>query len=386
VTSIYQPPKVEVDRDAIFQEIVTDLETAIPGLEVAPGTLLWVLVRAVAARHAEELELLVERAEGEYDAFGQKLIRLPREAATQASTTSTWTATDTAGHTIDAGTQITLDDGAGNRVAFAVQNTVTIPGGSNSTATGAVTLVAVEAGSAATGLSLDPQPERTLSWLASITIVAPTTGGQDAEDEDTYVDRLADELTLLQRTLTTTDKFEAFARNQPGVDRALAIARYDADTGTSNVGGHVTTAIIDENGLDPGSSVRTAVQTAMSALVVAGVAAHVIAATYNAITVVFAAKAEAGYDTTDVHDRAVAAVKDFLSPANWGRPRSGDRPLWVDTPKVRFQDVSTVLNQVEGLDYWTSLTINGGTSDVTMTGVAALPAPTPTSSVSGTVT
>lgn len=382
--SVYQPPTVEVDRDAITQQIIDEIQAALPGLTVAPGTLLWVLVKAFAARHAEGLELLVERAEGEYDAFGQKLIRLPREGSTQASTTSTWTATDTLGHTIEAGTQVTLDDGSGNRVAFAVASDVAIPNGSNTTATGAVTLVAVETGSAATGLHLDPQPERTLSWLATITIVAPTTGGQDAEDQDTYVDRLADELTLLQRTLTTVDKFEAYSRGWPTIDRALGIARYDASTSTANVGGHVTVAVADAAGLDPGTGVRTALQAAMTALVVAGVAVHVIAGAYNTITIAFTGKAITGYDPADVHDRAVAAVVDFLSPANWGRPQFGDQPLWIDTPKVRFQDVSHVLNNVEGFDYWTALTINGGAADVTMTGIATLP--DPASTVTGTVT
>ena len=80
----------------------------------------------------------------------------------------------------------------------------------------------------------------------------------------------------------------------------------------------------------------------------------VIDPTYTDIDVVFAAKTESGYDTAAVEAAAEQAVLDFLSPARWGLPGYGDRRVWVDTPKVRFQDIVTVLNNVPGLDYWTT--------------------------------
>jgi hypothetical protein len=166
---------------------------------------------------------------------------------------------------------------------------------------------------------------------------------------------------------------------------------------------------------------------------------------------VFSGVSAGGYIPADVAVRAAAAVVDFLNPANWGLPQGGDQRDWIETSVVRFQDIVTVLNNVEGFDHYanvtgtatttsgsanltvvtpltgwangmpvtgtgipggttilsgagtatmvmsatatasatavaitgTGLTINGGTSDVTMTGHATLP--DPASTATGTV-
>jgi hypothetical protein len=103
--------------------------------------------------------------------------------------------------------------------------------------------------------------------------------------------------------------------------------------------------------------------------------------TYTTIDVVFAAVSKPGTDPAVVEAAAEQAVLDYLSPARWGL--AGNYDGWTDKPVVRFQDVSAVIHGVPGIDHWTSITINGGTSDVTMTGPAALP--DPDSTAAGTV-
>jgi hypothetical protein len=53
-------------------------------------------------------------------------------------------------------------------------------------------------------------------------------------------------------------------------------------------------------------------------------------------------------------------VLDFLDRSRFGLPSSGDDREWLDVRIVRFQDIVTTLNNVQGFDYYTSLTINGG--------------------------
>jgi hypothetical protein len=292
-------------------------------------------------------------------------------------------------------------------------------------------------------------------WLDSITVQGITVGGEDAEDDDTYLNRLADVATLQGTTLVLPSHFATFARNQTGVDRALALDNYDppspdgTNTGTGQPG-HMTLALQDQ-GLPIGSTIKAAVKAALVANAQTNLIVHVIDPTYTVINVVFSGVSAGGYIPADVAVRAAAAVVDFLNPANWGLPQGGDQRDWIETSVVRFQDIVTVLNNVEGFDHYanvtgtatttsgsanltvvtpltgwvngmpvtgtgipggttilsgagtatmvmsatatasatgvaitgTGLTINGGTSDVTMTGHATLP--DPASTATGTV-
>jgi hypothetical protein len=54
---------------------------------------------------------------------------------------------------------------------------------------------------------------------------------------------------------------------------------------------------------------------------------------------------------------------------------------------VRYLEVATVINNVDGVDHITDLTLNGGTADVPLDGVAPLPASVDAgTTISGTVT
>jgi hypothetical protein len=455
----YLSVAVEVDASAITQEKIDYLQGRVPGLVVVVGSTLYFLIEATSERDATNAQLITEVTDLVWDSFGAKILRLPREAATQADTTTTWTRVDVAEFplsaplTIPAGTGLSLAAADGTRVPFVTVNEVTMAGGVASTATGEVTILATTGGAAGTGLQADPQPDLTFTWLDTITVEAPTTGGEDEEDVDTYRNRLADEASLMARTLVLPDDFAIRARDEDGVGLALAIDLYNAATSTANQPGHITVAVRDPDGLDPGSTVRGTVLADLQADAVSILTIHVIAPTYTAITVVFNAVAYTGFDPADVQARAEQAVLDFLSPANWGLPPFGDQQVWLDKPIVRFRDIVTAIENTEGLDYTASVagtatttsgspnltvvtpttgwkngmaisgtgipagtrilsgagtatmvmsanatasasgvaitgaavTLNGATSDVTMTGPAALPAAPPATTVDGTV-
>lgn len=467
----YLSEPVAVDQGAIKDEIVDALTARLPGLDVAPGTAWDYLTDAFASITAQDRQLLTDVLAIIFRYYGEKILRVAQRAATQATGLSTWTASDTLGHTIAAGTQITLAALDGSRVAFQTLADVTIPPGvpkavtgvaatdiftstahgyvadqpvsfsaltggagittgiayyilaptTNTfqvaatpggtalnfttdltvgtvtawprTAIGEVALIAVLAGADGTGLSGDPQPEDTIGWLSSISIVAPTAGGADAEDDDAYLDRLADTTPLSAMTLVTPENFERASRLMvTDQGRALALdlykpgPPYDGTAAASGVEKTITVALVNEAGADYGGTIRASVQTQLDALRETGFSVWVIAPTYTTLTIAFTAIAAAGYDPADVETRAEQALLDFISPARWGLPPVGDQRLWIDKPIVRYQDLVTVLNNVDGIDYYTALTLNAGTADVTMTGPAALPAPSPTSTVAGTVT
>jgi hypothetical protein len=352
-----------------------------------PGHILRVHLEVDSEYDAQVLQQASETLTAVYRTLGQKILRNPPRDGVQATGLATWSYTDTLGHTIAAGTFLTLAAPDGTRVLFETRNTVTIAPGSSTTAAGAVELLAVDPGTAANGLSSDPLPEEIESGFNAIVVTAPTAGGEDAETDEEYLNRLADSASTLAYTLVLSEDFAVDARNNvTGVDRALVLSGYRPTDSTSGNPGVVTVVPIGATGADPGSTIRTALQVRQQALVPATVIVYVTTPTYTTITVTFTGKAVAGFDPVDVEARAEQAVLDFIDPARWGLPKVGDQRDWINTPIVRFQDIVGVLDRVDGFDYYTALTLNGGTADVTMTGAAPLPAPAPTSTATGTVT
>lgn len=377
---------VEVDPAAITQEKIDAFQERQPGITILPGHPLYFLLEVTSDRDAQNLQAITEVTDLIWDTFGAKIQRLPRRLATQATGLSTWTRVSSAGDfTIPAGTGLSLASTTGDRVAFQTRNAVTIPAGSLTTALGEVELVAVAGGADGSNLQADPQPDETLTWLNTITVEAPTFGGDDDEDLDTFRSRLADKVSLRGDTLVLADDFAIEARNVIGVDLALAIDNYDPGPPIdATAPGHITVAVRSATGDDPGSTVRANVLAELVSNAQTNLVSHVIAPTTTTLTVVFAAKSYPGFDPADVKARAEQAVLDFLSPARWGILPFGDQRRWVDVPVVRYRDIVAVVENVDGLDYTTSLTLNAGTSDVALAGPAGVPAAN--STALGTVT
>ena len=381
--TIYISDPIAVDRASIKQEIIDAMQTSMPGLDAAPGTPADFLADIFAQFHAEALQTFTQQLAISFRYGFEKIDRIPQRTGVQAtaSGTLTRTASDTAIRIVDAGTEFNIEGADCTPVAFQTIADATFP---LSTATVAVDLIAVLPGTGGNGLTTVLSPAQALAWYASLTLTAATSGGEDPESDDEYLNRAADTRPGRAFTIVQPDDLARFLRNQPSVDRALVIDNYDPGPPNASAGGHITAITIDAAGAELSGGVMSALQAAAQDSAVTGLAIHIIAPTANPITVVFAGKARAGFDPADVETRAEQAVLDFLARSRWGLPDSGDERDWIDTPIVRYQDIVTVLNNVQGFSHYTSLTINGGTADVTMTGPGALPASN--STASGTVT
>ena len=333
---------------------------------------VWTLKQLAANVPAEVLKVI-----------GEKIWGVPPVAAAAASVASTWTFPDTAGHIIEAGTEVELVDGD-RSARFTVAADVTITAGSSATAVGEVVLQAVDAGE--TGNDFPAQTANLVDALAGppvVETIAATDGGVDAEDDDTYQARLVEELRVPGAPILEDD-FAVRARSVAGVHRAVAVKGYNPADSTYDNEGMVTVAVVAEDGTAVAPSVLSDVEDLLEDddRRIVNVDVHVVDPDFTAVNVVFVGVSKAGYDAATVEAAAEAAVADFLDPAVWGAV-DGDTD-WSNRTVVRHQDVSAVLNAVDGFDHWTTLELNGGTADVTLAGPA--PLPDPTSTVSGTVT
>lgn len=368
----------DFDSYQLAQDAFDYLAAHVPGWSPSPGNLESILIEAMARMVAEAGEVASDVPRSIFRYFGASVVSLPPQDATFASGDSTWTMIDNAGYTIPAGTRVGIPAAGDELVAFAVVSNVTVPPGSTATAAGEVQLAAVVAGEEGSGLTADPELIDALDYVADISLVGTTTGGLDAESDEDYLNRLRAEFQLFSPRPILPDDFATLAQRIAGVDRALAIDGYNPLDDTDNNERMITVVPVNENGDPVSSGTKAAVDADLQARREVNFVVHVIDPTYTTIDVTWEAVALPDYDTATVEAEAEVAVAAYIDPANWGQPRTSNEREWIDQPVMRYLEVAQVINNVEGIDYITSLTLGLGggaqsSADVNLDGPAAMP-------------
>ncbi len=373
---------IEIEPIDVADEAFAYLEDKVPGWLPSPGNLEAWLVEALSLSASELRELTGLVPDEIFAYFGESLLGLPRYAAVSATGTTTWTAVDTAGYTVIAGTLIGVSPPADPDVyAFEVVDDFTIAAGTTSAA--AITVRALEPGAQASGITGTVQMLDPLDFISTVTLNVPTSGGTDAETMADYLDRLSTLLTLLAPRPILPQDFAILAQQSfPQVGRATAIDMYNADTATSNVERCVTVVVTDENGEVLSSTDKADIDAFLEARREVNFLVFVADPTYSTIDVTFACTVFPGFIAADVQAQVIANLTGWLSPANWGKPPFGDPGTqgWINETVVRYLEVIEQVQRTDGVNYVTSLTLRKaggtmGTADVPLTGVAPLPRP-----------
>lgn len=364
---------IETDSGTLTQEAFDYMASKVPGWLPSEGNLDVWLLEAIAQMAAELRDVASDVPVTIFRYFGKTLIGLPPIDGTQAALTATFTMRDTLGHTIPNGALVQVLDSSGDPHGFTVTGPIVI--GSGSSVANNVPLVAADEGVGLTGYT-PPDGSITmidaLAYVLSITSASMISGGVDAETDEAYLSRLSAELQLLTPAPILPNDYAILALLVPSVGRALAIDGYDPSGPTFGNARTVAVAVSDAAGLALSGAVKTAVQTLLAGYREVNFLVNVIDPSYTTITVVSTIKVVAGFDLTDVDTRVTQAVNDYISPANWGLPLTGDTPNWVQRQTLRFFDMVQIIKDVQGVDYIVSLTVNGGVADVGLTGVAPL--------------
>ncbi len=226
--AVYIDPQVETDPDVLLTQAFDDIQAVFPDWQPADANLEVILLATVLRRVAEARELLPQVTQDIFRRFVTDILGIPQRDATYAEVASTWTAADTAGHTIDAGTQVAVAGTAGEQVGFRVLDTVTIAAGAAVTGIGAVILQAVSPGLAGSGLAGPATAIDSLPWLSTIALNGGvTTGGRDTETDDDFRGRTSLRLQVLSEAPILPVDFAILARDIDGVARAVALDGYD---------------------------------------------------------------------------------------------------------------------------------------------------------------
>lgn len=373
---------LEVDRGQLRDNAFAALAARFPGWSPNDGNLETWLVAACADLAGDMVEAAVDVPAEGFRAFGTKIAGIPSIDATAATAYTTWTAIDSAGYTIPAGTLVQIAATGSLAYGFAVRDEVLIPAGETTTDTGEVVLVATVEGSAPNGLTSDPDLLDALAFISSITLESAVSGGVNAEDPDDYLDRLVEMMRLQSPRPILADDAAILARTVPGVWRATAIDLYNPGDDTYDNERTVTVAVVDEDGEACATPIKDAVAALLEAEREVNFVFHVIDATYSTIKVATTVAALPGFDSAAVEASVEAAVAAYLSPGAWGLSLDiGDDPrAWRNVTTLRRNELIALVDRVAGVDYVSALTLakgagSLGTSDVTLDGPAALPTP-----------
>lgn len=373
---------IETEPVDLADEAFSYIESQIAGWLPAEGNLESILVAALS-QVASELRTLASLVpESIFTYYGESILGLPPYPAVAATGSTTWTALDTAGYQVTAGTLVGVNPPASSQgYAFEVVDDFFILGGT--TQLSGVQIRALEAGAAASGLSGTVEMLDVLDFIGSVTLDGPTSGGQDAELIDAYLNRLSDLLTLLSpRPILPQDFAILVQRSIPGVARATAIDLYNPSTGDTNCPRCVTVAVVGPNGTAVPAQTKADADALLQSQREVNFLAFIIDPNYTTIDVAFSVQCFPGYVPASVAAQVTADLTAYLSPQNWGVPPYGDSSAasWINDTKVRYLELTEVANRADGVHYVISLTFGlagqtKGTADITIPGAAPMPRP-----------
>lgn len=257
--------------------------------------------------------------------------------------------------TIPAGSEWTTSD---RKIIFTLNVVVTMGVGIN-TITGLATATTLgETGNvAAATVTVNAS---SVPYVASVTNADRAQGGENAETDEEFLTRAAEEYAQ-HGMLVKVQDFESAARAVAGVSKAtcLPITQFTAPSTFATANGHITVLALPNDGGTLTSTLKTQIYDALIAKTFVDierrVALYVTDYLRQTITVAASVVPRAGVLAATVQAECVAALEAALSPLNWtpGRPVS---PF----------EIAAVLEALPNVDRVDALTLNGGSAVISL--------------------
>lgn len=370
---------IEVDVDELTNEAFAYMQELIPGWEPNEGNLDTWIIQTTSRLAAELREFASDMPEEAFRYFGEEVLLIAPKLSTYASFEATVSATDTEGHAIAAGTVLGVRKPDGSYAGFQVAEDYMILPGSSSVS--GVVAFAVEAGSESNALATtNIVPQDSLPWVDTIVGVAPTSGGADGETPDEYMDRLVDEIRLMAPRPITPDDFATLVQRVNGIGRAYPLNLYNADTDTPNQEKCMTVVVTDDDGELVSTGAKTEALDLLKREREVNFLVFVRDPQYQVMDVEYEITAYEGHDLGLLETAINEAISEYLSPLYWGELRSGTERLNLFRVEniVRYLELTTVVNNVPGVDFVNSLTFDKtggtpGTIDVDISPASGVP-------------
>lgn len=351
---------VDLSEQDLIDEALARVAETFPDWTPREGNTEVVLLEALAAMAAEFVYAVNRLPDGMTETL-LRLFGLERDQGAPPVASVTFAVADTAGHTIPAGTVVRLDLGSDvDPVDFTTDADLVIPAGSS---TGTVGAAAGEPGITANG-----QPGGTIlelldaiSYVDSVTLAAPVSGGRAAEDGDTFLARAIPLLSRLTTTLVRPVDVEAYVAEDPNVARVKVLDLYNAadDGSPGSNPGYVTVAVAAAGGAPIGTTARETIKANLRTRMHAGLMPLVVEADVTTVNVTLTVLRFASVDAATVQANVIAALTAYLNPDTW---------TWANI--VRVNELIAVADGAAGVD--TVLEVSVPNGDLELAGYAPL--------------
>lgn len=358
---------ITTDTASLTDEAFAYLEDAIPGWQPAPANLDTLVIEACARIATESRFVAAQVPLAIFRHYGANIAGLDAQAAAYADGVTTWTAVDTAGHVIPAGTELAVRAGE-EWLGFATTAEATITAPADTVA--GVPIRATAPGSRYNGQVGSAELATALAGIAGVEITTPTSGGSDDEPDADYIAALVELLRLAAPRPILAADFAALALREAGVERATALDDTDPATAPTPADRSVTVGVTDADGEALSAPAMAAVQAALEAQREANFQVFVVDPDYTAVDVAVTVAKRPGYADADVQDAVEAALTEYLNPAVWGQEAQGQ---WTNVTKVRLYEAAGVAARAVGVQHVTAITIEGSAADYTLAGLVPLP-------------
>lgn len=373
-SDVFVEVPITVDAQTLADDAVERLAARWPGWEPNDGDPEVVQIEVLAPMAENAAETAGQVPGAIFREYGTKLIGRPYNPGVSATAFLTFNFLDSIGYTIPQDFEVDIDG-----YAFRVNSETTVPVASTS-ASGVEATAAIE-GEEANGLSgANVAAISSLTDLDSVVLEAPTSNGEDPEDDLDYQNNLSNDLKLQAKTLVTTRDFELWAMSKPGVGRATAVHAGDRA---------VNVALATKEGEVVDTATKDEITADFDNYKLVNTVLTLNDPTYTTMNVTYSVVARVGVDKVDLKARIDAALAELLSPPNWGLPKGASvLATWYNEPVVRANVLIDRIGDVDGVSYVSSVSMTGSAgsasgSNWTMAGTYALPRP---GVMTGTVT
>jgi hypothetical protein len=348
----------------ILNDMLTTGRGLLPEWQPQVGQIEVVLAEAFAVRSAEVVNA-INRIPAATTEVLLQLFGLTRSDGVKATATLSLTFTETA--TLPAGTEfLYVNSVTGVSYIFTLDADASLTVTAE-TATGTFAVTAQTVGTAynfsADGSSLTLL-SRTATFLESASFSVSPSGGKNAESDEAYFSRAVTLLASYTSAATTANQVKYYASANKSYANRVGVfnrRRYrDRDTTADSYGFHdgsvlvavgqtVSNAASATAELTVSASNLTDLYESLDERTPSGLTIDVMSAELAEIDVTATVQKKTGYTGSTVQTAITNALKAYIDPNAWD----------FDHSTVRRNEIIALIDGVEGVDYVSSLTMNG---------------------------